>query len=270
LKVAIGGGVGDRAFALLLCFPFLVMIEFAQDFTLRGLRPIFREELFGFSVVSTDGSSTDMGEVSGESNDLERAGSDALVGSVGYELVSWRESLWKRLRRLVGSFGVGVVGETGERADTGRLRSDMSLFIRLLTNMSNTAPAVLGRLSSSSTVCREGRPDRAGCGLLQPTMDERLFAAECPRNDIVASVSEEMVESGRIVSILSENVTRALDGGRAPSSSEGFSRNDGCETDLLNLWPNANGFPSEGVLGALPVREGVGAGTGGCIIVVRS
>lgn len=40
--------------------------------------------------------------------------------------------------------------------------------------------------------------------------------------------------------------------------------------DLLNLWPSGNGFPSEGVLGALPVREGVGTGTGGCIIVVKS
>ena len=245
-------------------------MEFAHDFTLRGLRPIFRETLLGFSLVSADGPSTAIGEASGESKDLERAGSDALVGSVGYELGSWRESLWNRLRRFVGSFGVGVVGDTGERADTGRLRSDVSPFIRPLTNMSNTAPAVLGRLSSSSTVCNEGRTDRAGCGLLQPTMDERLLAAECPRNDIVASVSEDMVERGRIVSILSEKVTRALDGGRAPSSSEGFSRNDGCEMDLLNLWAKGNGLPSEGVLGALPVREGTGAGTGGCIIVVRS
>jgi hypothetical protein len=97
-------------------------------------------------------------------------------------------------------------------------------------------------------------------------MEERLFAAECPlRVDI--SVSEEMVERGRMVSILSENVTRALEGGRAlESSSVLFSRSDGCETDLLNLWPKANWLPSEGVLGALPVR----AGTGGFMIEVRS
>lgn len=105
-----------------------------------------------------------------------------------------------------------------------------------------------------------------GAGLLPLTMEERLFAAECPlRVDI--SVSEEMVERGRMVSILSENVTRALEGGRAlESSSVLFSRSDGCETDLLNLWPKANWLPSKGVLGALPVR----AGTGGFMIEVRS
>jgi hypothetical protein len=97
-------------------------------------------------------------------------------------------------------------------------------------------------------------------------MEERLFAAECPLR-VEISVSEEMVESGRIVSILSENVTRALDGGRAlESSSAVFSRNEGCETDRLNLWPKANWLPSEGVLGALPVR----AGAGGFMMEVKS
>ena len=68
------------------------------------------------------------------------------------------------------------------------------------------------------------------------TMDERLFAAECPRRvDKEVSVSEEMDESGRMVSILSENVTRARDGGRAGSSSVLWSRSDGWEIDLLNL-----------------------------------
>jgi hypothetical protein len=115
----------------------------------------------------------------------------------------------------------------------GRLRSEISPFKRPLMNWSNTAPAVLGR-SSSSTVFNEGRSARTGCGLLMLMIDDRLFAAECPRS-VEISVSEEMVESGRIVSILSENVTRALDGGRALSSSVLFSRNEGCETDLLNL-----------------------------------
>jgi hypothetical protein len=60
------------------------------------------------------------------------------------------------------------------------------------------------------------------------TIDERLFAAECPRRvDREVSVSEEIVESGRIVSILSENVTRALEGGRAGSSSDLCSRREG-------------------------------------------
>jgi hypothetical protein len=71
-------------------------------------------------------------------------------------------------------------------------------------------------------------------------MEERLLAAECPLM-VEISVSEEIVESGRMVSILSENVTRALDGGRAAeSSSAALLRNEGCEIDLLNLWPKAN------------------------------
>lgn len=69
-------------------------------------------------------------------------------------------------------------------------------------------------------------------------------------------------------STLSENPTLALDGGRAiVSLSALLSRKDGWEMDLLKEWPNANWLPSEGVLGALPVRD---AGAGGVIIVVRS
>jgi hypothetical protein len=60
-------------------------------------------------------------------------------------------------------------------------------------------------------------------------------------------------------SILSENPTRARDGGRAAeSSSEILSRSDGCDTDLLKEWPNTKSFPSEGVAGALPERAGAG------------
>ena len=81
------------------------------------------------------------------------------------------------------------------------------------------------------------------------------------------SVPEDMVESGRMYSILSEKPTRALDGGRAAESSSGtWSRRDGCDTERLNEWPNANALPSDGVAGALPAREGVG----GFMIEVRS
>lgn len=81
------------------------------------------------------------------------------------------------------------------------------------------------------------------------------------------SVSEEMVESGRIYSTLSANPTRARDGGRADrSSSESCFRNDGCDIDRLNLWPKAKALPWEGVEGALPVC----AGMGGLMIEVRS
>lgn len=111
---------------------------------------------------------------------------------------------------------------------------------------------------------------REGCGLelLPPTIDERLLVAEWPRNvDIDPSVSEEMVESGRMYSTLSENPTRALEGGRAAeSSSAALLRSEGCEIDLLKEWPNLNSLPSEGVEGALPAR----AEAGGFIIEVRS
>jgi hypothetical protein len=154
-------------------------------------------------------------------------------------------------------------------ADIGRLRSDGSPEMGLRMKLSKIAPAVLGR-PSSSTVLSDGRPILAGCGLelLPPTIDERLFVAEWPRKvDIDVSVSEEMVESGRMYSTLSENPTRALEGGRAAeSSSEPLSRSDGCETDRLNLWPNTKSLPSEGVEGALSAREGAG----GFIIEVRS
>ena len=67
------------------------------------------------------------------------------------------------------------------------------------------------------------------------------------------SVSEDMVESGRMYSTLSENPTRALEGGRAlDSSSALLLRREGCEMDLLNVWPRANWLASEGVFGALP------------------
>jgi hypothetical protein len=70
-------------------------------------------------------------------------------------------------------------------------------------------------------------------------MEERLPVAEWPRivdNDV--SVSDEMVERGRIYSTLSEKPTLALDGGRfgeefASLGKNPLSRRDGWETDLF-------------------------------------
>lgn len=98
---------------------------------------------------------------------------------------------------------------------------------------------MLGRASSSRVVLSDGRPDRADCGLdvLALMTDDKLFVAECPRtvdNDV--SVSDEIVESGRMYSTLSEKPTRALDGGLAvliESSNALGPRREGCEIDLL-------------------------------------
>lgn len=156
----------------------------------------------------------------------------------------------------------------------GRLRSGASWIKGLLKILSRTAPAVPGRLSSS-TVGRVGVPERVKGGLtgLLPTIDDKLFAVECPRM-VDASVSEEIIDSGRMYSTLSEKPTRALDGGRiGVSSSKWLFRRQGCDTDLLTEWPNLNslGF-SAGVLGALPVRVGIGGtgGTAGAMIADKS
>jgi hypothetical protein len=101
--------------------------------------------------------------------------------------------------------------------------------------------------------------------------DDRLLVAEWQRMvDIDVSVSEEIVESGRIYSTLSAKPTRALDGGRlgedsGSSGNDPASRNDGCDIDLLTEWPKTNWLPSKGVTGALPDR-----GALGCIIDDRS
>ena len=156
----------------------------------------------------------------------------------------------------------------------GRLRSDASSISGLLRILSRIAPAVPGRLSSS-TVGRVGVPERVNGGLtmLLPTIDDKLFAVECPRN-VDASVSDEMVDRGRIYSTLSEKPTRALEGGRGvDSSSELLLRRQGCDMDLFTEWPNLKSLRfSAGVFGARPVREGIGGtgGTAGLMIADKS
>lgn len=83
------------------------------------------------------------------------------------------------------------------------------------------APAVLGR-DSSSTVLSVVRLVLNVCGLEVPELmtDDKLFVAEWPRNvDMDVSVSDEMVDRGRMYSTLSENPTRAREGGRGVSSA---------------------------------------------------
>jgi hypothetical protein len=60
-------------------------------------------------------------------------------------------------------------------------------------------------------------------------------------------------------STLSENPTRAREGGRGVvSSSELLLRRQGCEMDLLTEWPNLKSLALDGVEGALPVFAGGG------------
>ena len=125
---------------------------------------------------------------------------------------------------------------------------------------------MLGR-DSSSTVLRVGRPFRLEEVPALKT-DDRLLVAEWPRT-VEVSVSEEMVDKGRMYSTLSEKPTRAREGGRGVSSrscKELASRNDGWDIDLLTAWPKTNCGSSEGVTGALPVR----GCAGGFMMEVRS
>ena len=267
-------GVDALRFDFLLCFPFLGMIELAQDLTFRGLWLDF----FDFIFVSSTGP-TFKGDARGdELKVVVRAGSDMLVGSLRWvDLSLFLDSKRKNPRFLVGmsdEVGLGPAEREREEEDTadmGRLQSDTFSIKGLLRILSRTAPAVPGRLSSS-TVLSTGVLDRVNGGLmvLPPTMDDKLFAVECPRS-VDASVSEEMVESGRMYSTLSEKPTRAREGGRGvDSSSELLLRKQGCDMDLLTEWPNLNSWRfSAGVLGALPVRDGKG-GTGGLMIADKS
>lgn len=243
------------------------MIELAQDLTFLGFRCAFRDVDFDFSDLSTTFSSSIIGDESGDSKEAERAGSDALLGREGMVLSPRRDSNRKNPLRFARSWGDGgmavVSEEVGETADTGRLRLKTSppKPPDLCLAMSRMAPAVLGRPSFSMVVLREGRP-RADAGLEVPALmiEDRLPVAEWPRmveSDV--SVSDEMVDNGRIYSTLSEKPTRALEGGRrgelfGSSGKKPVSRNDGWETDLLTEWPKMNWSPSSGVTGALPAR----------------
>lgn len=114
--------------------------------------------------------------------------------------------------------GLGIdVGDAGATADIGRLRLNKSLPKLFGLYLSKTAPAVLGLVSSSIVVFSDGRLIRVDGGLEAPLLmtEERLPVAEWPRKvDIEVSVSEEIVDRGRMYSTLSENPTLAREGGR--------------------------------------------------------
>jgi hypothetical protein len=128
------GSAGDGArldLDFLLCFPFLGIIELAQDLTLRGLRPLLRVEDFDFSVSSIDSTLSTISEGEDASRERERAGSDLQVGSVWTVLSLRFDSSLKKLRRLALRRGelatsMGDIGEIGEIADMGRLRRESS------------------------------------------------------------------------------------------------------------------------------------------------
>ena len=251
---ASGGEVGALPLPLLLCLLFLKSVELAHDLTFLGLRFALRLTL-GFSESPKTSSSSCIGDGSGESfAGTERAGSEALDVSVGTEGSLRRDSRRKKPLFFAGTRGrVGLfrlVGDVVETADMGLLRLKASLancrFLR--GDISNIAPAVLGRPSSSTVGLSDRRPIRADGGVDAPplTIEDRLPVAEWPRKvDSEVSVSDEMVDSGRMYSILSEKPTRALEGGRLGEESESSgknppSRSEGCETDLCAEWLKTN------------------------------
>lgn len=262
-SLASTGGVGARPLDFLPCFDFLGMIECAQDFTFLGARVALRGLVF--SIPPLCSSCVGSGDGSGDCADVDSAGSETALERVCTEGSLRRDSKRKKLRRLAGNVGeVGLARPAEDVADDGRLRSKASPSRRASLCMSKTAPAVLGRESSSTVVLSERRPVRADCGLEVPLMtEERLLVAEWPRNvDMEVSVSDEMVDSGRMYSTLSEKPTRARDGGRgmlfASSAKELAARKDGCDIDLFTECPKTNGAPSAGVAGALPARGWAG------------
>jgi hypothetical protein len=121
-----GAGDNGLAFAFLPCLPFLGIMELAQDLTLRGLRVALREAGLVFTASPTTSSFSIAGDTNGELEDLEREGSDRLVGIIGTELSLRFDSSRKKPRRLAGIRAEleAAVGEVGDTADMGRLRSE--------------------------------------------------------------------------------------------------------------------------------------------------
>ena len=106
-------------------------MEFAHDFTFRGLRLVLREGDFMFSSLSTASVSSCIGDGSGDGSEVDSAGSEALKGNVGTLGSLRRISRRKKPRRLARRRGeleaAALVGEAGDTADMGRLRLNSSL-----------------------------------------------------------------------------------------------------------------------------------------------
>lgn len=165
------------------------------------------------------------GEDIGDSESTETEASEVVIPDAAeMEESLFRCSDQKKLRFLLWRAG-GLLAEgegcsSGKIADLGRFDASSSPNPILLVSLeSRMAPAVLGLPvlgSLSNATVRGQRPTRAAEGLEAPLMtDDRLFETEWPRIvDMVLSVSEEIVERGRMYSTVSENPTRARDDGR--------------------------------------------------------
>ena len=95
---------------------------------------------------------------------------------------------------------------------------------------SRIAPAVFGLrpFPSSKVVFKDGLVILDGGGLAAPELmtDERLPDTEWPRRvDMELSVSDEMVDKGRMYSMRSENPTRAREKGRRVGDESESLRN---------------------------------------------
>jgi hypothetical protein len=177
-----------------------------------------------------------VGESGGDSEGT-RDGSDVLVGRSdpaegdGRRWFKWKKCLFLpdwRGKGLPKESGEAGPGEPGRMAVPGRIPAAKSKALNAFLSfglLSSTSPAVLGLASSSNVILKDGRAilDDGGLGALPLMTEERLFDTECPRIvDKELSVSEEMVDSGRMYSTRSEKPTRALEGGlrgEPPASS---------------------------------------------------
>lgn len=199
------------------------MMEVAHDFTFRGLWDLRGGDCGAFIWMSEGLGSA--GEDMGDSESTDTEASEVVAADAAeIEESLLRCSDQKKLRFFAWRAGELLAGggtcTSGKIADLGRLELSNSPKLPLPVSLtSKIAPAVLGRpdlLSLSKVTARFGRAIRATDGLEAPlTTEDRLFETEWPRIvDMVLSVSEEMVESGRMYSTVSEKPTRARDGGR--------------------------------------------------------
>jgi hypothetical protein len=173
--------------------------------------------------------------ISGSSGWDAREGPDTIMSSVAGRDGSLRLACQKKFflrdrRRDVLGLPVDIAG-LGDEAEPGRLnfsRRPPNSSVLLLT--SRTAPAVAGRgvaLPCSRVVSSTGRAILAKTGLAAPMLiiEERLPDTECPRTvDMELSVSDDIVDKGRMYSMRSEKPTRTRGAGLRGEESDS-SRN---------------------------------------------
>jgi hypothetical protein len=283
-----GGGVGVRSSAGLFRLPcdldFREISDLVHDFV------FFDFDCFSVSSSASSspsaakvGLSTESGDVGGEGS---KEGSEMLDRRT---CVGFFESHQPKLL-LFGDFTSEVVldggcSETGvDTADFGLSFSSIGAWSSCLSLVieSRMLPELCGRafeLSSSNVVCSGKRAIRVDGGLdvLRLITEDKLPDTEWPPRivDSELSVSDEMVDRGRMYSTRSEKPTRTL-GTTLGGESEllrvcsGLDRKSAVEVALLCWWPKKGfGSSSRGVAGALPPRL-MWAKSFGCMIVCRS